>query len=501
MSSDASAGERRLHPLSFLFTLLMQLQQFFVPLVAALFLGQKQGNDYDQYAYVGVIFLTIYSIAQYFTYRYRIDGDAVVVRSGVFERNLRHIPFARIQNVSLHQNILHRLFRVAEVRLESAGSAKPEAQMRVLRLSDAQELEQLVRGAHARSGVEGATTGDASAEQPSRVLLALPTGEILRLGVIDNRGTVMLGLALAAIAQSGGDLLGKLFRMVGEWIYGHYSAWHLSLLAAAGAVVLLFLLAVAGLRLLSIAWALLRFHGFVLDEQGGRLGMQRGLFTRVRASLPRHRIQAWTLREGILHRWFKRRSLAVDSAVVEAGAGEKRSIRELAPIATPAKIDELIGSLLPPVRGAGHAAWPVGDWQPLHPKAWRRRFILPSVIVTAITVAFAWWRTPWALLALLLVPYFLWSARNWAKYSAWSVRDGLVAFRGGWLRKHWRFAEVRKLQALDWSQSPFDRRYGMATLHFDTAGANGMDPPLAIPYLPVDLARQLYDELASQLKK
>jgi putative membrane protein len=500
MSSDLAAGERRLHPLSFLFTLLMQLQQFFVPLVAALFLGQRQGNDYDQYAYVGVIFLSIYSIAQYFTYRYRIEGDAVVVRSGVFERNLRHIPFARIQNVSLHQNILHRLFRVAEVRLESAGSAKPEAQMRVLRLSDAQELEKLVRGAHERTGAEDAS-GMPAAEKPSRVLLALPTSEILRLGVIDNRGTVMLGLALAAIAQSGGDLLGKLFRMVGQWIYGHYSAWHLSLLAAVGAVVLLFLLAVAGLRLLSIAWALLRFHGFVLDEQGGRLGMQRGLFTRVRASLPRHRIQAWTLREGILHRWFGRRSLSVDSAVVEAGAGEKRSIRELAPIATPAKVDELIASLLPGVRGAGHAAWPVCDWQPLHPKAWRRRFLLPSLLVTIASVVLAFWRTPWALLALGLVPCFLWSARNWARYSAWSVRDGLVVFRGGWLRKHWRFAEVRKLQALDWRQSPFDRRWGMATLHFDTAGANGMDPPLAIPYLPVDIARQIYDDLAAQLKK
>jgi putative membrane protein len=73
-------------------------------------------------------------------------------------------------------------------------------------------------------------------------------------------------------------------------------------------------------------------------------------------------------------------------------------------------------------------------------------------------------------------------------------------FRGGWLRKHWRFAEVRKLQALDWRQSPFDRRWGMATLHFDTAGANGMDPPLAIPYLPEDVARRLYDELASLLR-
>ena len=39
-------------------------------------------------------------------------GEAVVVRSGVFQRSLRHIPFGRIQNVSLHQNLLQRLHRL-----------------------------------------------------------------------------------------------------------------------------------------------------------------------------------------------------------------------------------------------------------------------------------------------------------------------------------------------------------------------------------------------------
>jgi putative membrane protein len=80
------------------------------------------------------------------------------------------------------------------------------------------------------------------------------------------------------------------------------------------------------------------------------------------------------------------------------------------------------------------------------------------------------------------------------------MADGLVAFRGGWLSRYWRFAEVRKLQALELRQSPFDRRLGMATLHFDTAGADGNEPALAIPYLPVDTARRLYDELARVLE-
>ena len=100
---------------------------------------------------------------------------------------------------------------------------------------------------------------------------------------------------------------------------------------------------------------------------------------------------------------------------------------------------------------------------------------------------------------LLSMTLLWWNARNWARHSAWSVSEGLVVFRGGWLGKYWRFAETRKLQALEWRQSPLDRRWGMASLHFDTVGA-GMDPALAIPYLPVETARRLYDELAASLR-
>jgi putative membrane protein len=297
----------------------------------------------------------------------------------------------------------------------------------------------------------------------------------------------------------GDNLLGKLFESVGRWLFGHASELHFSWLAAAAAAVVLLLAVLLGLRLLSVVWALLRFHGFRLSEEAGRLSVESGLLTRVRSSLPRHRIQAWTLREGVLHRWFKRRSLRVDSAVMESGGIDKSPIKDLAPIATPERTDALVSELLA-ARGSGAAAWPPREWLPLHPQAWRREFILPTLFVLAIAVAGALIRTHWALLALLLVPALYVNARLWAKHSAWCVADGLVAFRGGWLGKHWRFAETRKLQALELRQSPFDRRYGMATLHFDTAGADAMSPALAIPYLPAETARRLYDDLSAALK-
>ena len=148
--------EHRLHPLSWLFVLLAQLKQFILPLLVLLFAGRGDRNDLWGLIAVGV--LVALSLAEYFTYRYRLRGDAIVVRSGWLHRSVREIPYARIHNVNLHQSLLHRLFGVAEVRLESAGGIKPEAQMRVLRLDQAEALEALVRQ-RGQSTPDGLTKG------------------------------------------------------------------------------------------------------------------------------------------------------------------------------------------------------------------------------------------------------------------------------------------------------------------------------------------------------
>ena len=488
MSSDAHAAapDLRLHPLSWLFTLLTQLRQFAIPLLVLLFTGR--GNSYDLWGLVGVGALALVSVAQYFTYRYRVDADGVTIRSGLFQRSVRHIPFARIQNVTLHQNVLHRVFGVAEVRLESAGAAKPEGQMRVLKLDAAHQLEQQVRTLGAARAVDA--TGTAEAPPAGETLLALGTGEVLRLGLVDNRGMLVVGGAVAVLAQ-GGDL-DTVMRAFGAWISGQASALHLGVVASVFAGLVLLLFAVIALRLLSLVMALLQYHGFRLTEVERRLVVERGLLSRSRASLPRHRIQAWSLREGLLHRWLGRRGLRVDTAVMEA-QNERSTVRDLVPIATPAVMDGVLARLLPA------DAWPVPQWQPLHPRAWRRKFIPPAVVMLALAVGWTSAKGPWGLLWLATLPLWLWRARVWARHAGWSVQGGLVAFRSGWLDRSWRFAEVSKLQALELSASPFDRRHGMATLRFDTAGANVLEGGLAIPYLPQDTARRLYEELSARL--
>ena len=499
VDAPASVAERRLHPWSWLFVLLQQIRQFVLPLVVLVVAGRRNSNIWaDLGPLIGVGVLVAISVLQYFTYRYRIGGDAITIRSGLLQRSQREIPFSRIHNVALHQSLLHRIFKVAEVRLEAAGGEKPEAQMRVLGLDDALALERLVRHRASAPAAAATAPGDTAPptaeEEADEVLLALPVSEVVRLGLVSNRGMIVVAAAFGLLWQLFPDerWMARLAQDSFEQAAGYATALHLGwtgYIALAGTVLGVF---VALVRLLSVALALTQYYGFRLTEAGRRLTVERGLFARMRSSVAPRRIQAWHLQETLLHRWFRRRSLRIDTAT-GGHHDDPRKLRELAPIAPPETCDALAARLLP------EGAWPPARWQPLPRRAWWRLFAGAGPWTVLVAVALSWKFGAAGLLALLWLPWQAYAAWRQAGRMGYSVDASLVAVRGGWWSRWWRFTEIDKVQALRLRRSPLDRWLGTATLALDTAGASGMSPPLQIRFLPEAEARALHARLGRAL--
>ena len=499
------ASEQRLHPWSWLFVLLQQLRQFIVPLLVLVFAGRRGGSDgwltFGPLLGVGV--LVVVSVAQYLTFRYRIGSDGITLRSGLLQRSQREIPFSRIHNVGVHQSLLHRLFGVAEVRLESAGGDRPEAQMRVLGLADALALERLVRHRGATGGDAIAATGTTGAGTGvgDDTLLALSTAEVVRLGLVSNRGMIVIAAAFGLFWQLFPNerlatrMATRMARDSIDQVAGYAGSLQLGWIGLAATALLAVAVFIVLLRLLSVALALAQYHGFRLSQAQDRLTVERGLFARMRSSVARRRIQAWHLQETLLHRWLRRRTLRIDTAT-GGREDDPRKLRELAPIATADTCDALAARLLP----AG-SAWPPAQWQSLPRRAWWRLFAGAVPWILLLAAALAWNFGPPGLLVLLWLPWSAYAAWRQAGYMAWVVDERLVAVRGGWWSRWWRFAEVDKLQALRLQRSPLDRWLGTATLWLDTAGAGAMAPPLRIRFLPVDQARALLAGLGATLAR
>ncbi|MEZ6196919.1 MAG: PH domain-containing protein, partial [Planctomycetota bacterium] len=100
-----------------------------------------------------------------------------------------------------------------------------------------------------------------------------------------------------------------------------------------------------------------------------------------------------------------------------------------------------------------------------------------------------------AVLALPLILLVVIATRAWVARLAWATDDERLAIRKGWVDRQVGIVRFSRIQALSLRQSPFDRRWRMATLHVDTAGTGGAGVRLTLPFLPEAEARELFERL------
>jgi len=492
-------SERRLHPLSFLFDLGGQLQQLLVPALVVLVGAGSAGWDWQGWLALLLIPYAVVAIVRTLSFRYRFDPSELVITRGFIFRNERHIPYARIHNIDAVQNVMHRLVRVVDVRVETGGGDEPEAKMRVLPLAALEEMRHKVFSGRQAVVSPAAATPDSSAVR--RTLLRLRPRDLLLAGFIDSRGLVIAGAAFGLLWEVG------LFDPTIDMIFGENASGRgivrqvlrglfgggappisrVALMVAAFGAVLL------AMRVLSMGWSLVRLYGFRLDRAGDDLRAEFGLFTRVMATIPLHRIQTMTVREGPLHRVFNAASVRVDSAGSDGAEGGAAKRESLAPIVSREEVPQLLRDVLPDLD------MDTVLWRPVDPRGFRRALKASLVIAVAVTSPFIvmlkWWTL--ALLALLMVwAYF--HAKLYVKHLGWALADRAVLFRSGWLWRQTSVARFTKIQAVTLNESPFDRRARMASVRVDTAGASDASHRVDIPYLARDTAKSLFDLLALQ---
>jgi putative membrane protein len=412
----------------------------------------------------------------------------------LFFKNERHVPYSRIQNVDAVQNAVHRLVGVVDVRVDTGSRAEADATLSVVSWPAYEEVRRRVLDERSIAHPTDAAEGPAG-----HAILALRPRDLAVLGLIENRAAVLVGAVLGLLWETG--MLGRAVSRLGIDVVGQGSVRR-ALVAifrdgtlpvdhiVRGGAAIVGLLIV--LRILSVIWAIVRLYGFRLTLVGPDVRTEYGLLTRVSATVPLHRIQTLTVRRGLIHRWFHRASVKVETAGGDATGQSAHGRESLAPIINEPELPALLGIVLPDLSlGA-----PV--WHGPAPGAFHRELVarLVLVLIGALLSAFVlgWWAV--AVLAFFSVWAWI-SARIYTAHLGWAVVDGAVLFRTGWIWRHLTVARFSKVQAVAVTQSPFDRRHRMASVRVDTAGAADAAHRVDIPYLPVETAAELFGQLGT----
>lgn len=486
---DIATKPTWLHPTSLIFDPISHIRQFIVPAIIGL-VGAVNGDNFG--IYIGVIVSCIAMLSsafRYFTLRYKIADGELIVKKGLLFRRVRTVPINRIQNMDLLQNPLHRLFKVAEVRIETASGTEPEAVLRVLSLKKFDELQQQVfkkdrSPTPANEAIESSVpTMDESVVPEPTALVHIPSTWLVKAGLASNRGLILLGIAIGALSQFRleANIDPDQFKALLPTVDGSLE----NSLKLVGFVIGILIL----LRILGVIWYWQRFHNYELKSDGEDFRISCGFFTKITATVPRHRIQFISIHRPLLLRWMGMASIRIETAGGGGNSGQDQSNsrRWFVPVLPEERVIPLIDQL----RSGLNLQTTELDWQPLSEKAGRRMMrlaIIWSLIFTGIGAAFA---PPWGWLAGVgaLPILILWAAKK-SKSMKYARTSQAMVYRSGILNHKTSLTFWDKVQTVSVTQSPFDRRWYMGTLHIDTAAAGPAEHSIRVKYLDAAFANR-----------
>jgi len=180
--------------LTLLFAFWNAVRNIILPLIVIYFFGRRRGSD--TYIWVAAVFLGLpvaWAIVRYFTFTYRIENGELITRHGLLGRTERNIPLGRVQDIRIEQGVLHRIFGMADVFVETAGGRGPEASLSVLAKSEAERLRAAVFTVVPVAQVAGTT----APPQPERELIRkLSIRDLVLAGLTSNRAASALALVI-----------------------------------------------------------------------------------------------------------------------------------------------------------------------------------------------------------------------------------------------------------------------------------------------------------------
>ncbi len=434
----------------------------------------------DSSAWLPLFFSLLYGVIavpaivlQYLRFSYRITPQQIIIQSGVINRQNRSIPIERIQNVEIEQRLLARLMNLAQVRIETAGSASTEASIEYVQLDQAHKIRSAVR-AYQRAATGAEQTTEATPEDVEadrETLFSMSLSRVLLAGAF--RFSLFYLAIIFSILQfvDPETLTNWLLRSEGRVDQFMDTMYDSPLLTGLVTVVVAALLG----WLSGILITLSRYYGFTLWAEEGKLRKRHGLFTLTEGTIPIAKVQVMIVQTTPLMRYFGWYSLEVQTMGLNADQQGQRMVAPFARWDTVMRLAERVKPFDLPE-----------TFDRVSPLTIRRHFfrrlgvLLAGLAPTLYFWPSGWWHPygvalPWW--ALLTIPLIGVAAYLHYYYHRYRIgHDGLYVRRGV-LRHYLWIMPINRYQVVYATDSILQRRLGLKSMFVDTAGASAFAYP------------------------
>lgn len=447
------------------------VRQMVLPIIALMIGTRNFGLAFGVGVGIAIAVLAITVLAQWLRWtrlQYFIGDTDIRVESGLLSLAKRSVPFERIQDVSLEQKLIPRLFGLVEVKFETGAGGKDELKLAYVTDEEGARLRELVRerqdDAAPHVAPDISTTSAHASVEEERDLFSMPPKRVFTFGLFEF--SLVVFAALAGLAQQFDSLIqfdvydGKLWRGLlglGEAQLETIGRAEQFLGALAGLIgVIIIGIATGVLR------TVLREWNFRLTRTAKGIRRRRGLLTKTDVLMPVHRVQAAWLGTGLIRRSFGWHSLNFVSLAQDRGSAN----HAVAPFARRAEID--------PIASEADIDLSMIDLRWLRPavRYWIDRVLIAfgfAAVVAAGAAIAGWPMIGLAIAGGIAVLAVLANWLGWMRHRF--ARDEVQIYvRQGLLAPQYLIAPQMKLQSVEIAQGPFGRWGGYCDLHFGLAG-------------------------------
>lgn len=458
------------------------IRQIF-PFLVIFFVGKSAKSNFGNYFiyFVSAVALIgmIYSILAFFRYYFHIEEDKLIVEKGVFGRSKTIIPFERIQTINFEQNLAHQVFSVLRLKVDTAGSAQKEFEFDAIANDQAHALREIILEKKSKlkpiaERVEYETEV-LEEKKAYKSILKLSIFDLIKVGITENH------------FRSGGLILFALW-----WIWDNLSEAGLDpekytegIDPLAGGVIILVGLAVIFIILaflFSLIRTVLKYFGLEFWRSENGFKISSGLFTKKDTSALDHKIQMISWSDNLLRKIVGYYQLSLKQASSVA-ISNKSSIN--IPGCRQDQIDMVTRALY------GSKAFDDIEMESVDIRfMYRRMFFLSLIGIPPIVLGYFDSKPFFIIFGILLISYFIITSYFRYKKCKFGHNEKMMMIRGGLFGDKAETLPIIKLQNVEISQSPYQRRKRLANVKIHTAAGN-----VTIPYIGYDRAIQLTDYL------
>ena len=428
------------------------------------------------YFAIGVaVFGGIYSIVSFFKYFFYIRDDKLIVQKGVFKQSTLEIPFDRIQSINFEQNLLHRVFNVVKLNMDTAGSAGSELQLNALNHKLASALSQHIlenRSASPQDTItEDGEIVQTASKQKKEIIFQLSIPQLLKVGITANH------------LRSGGLIVFFFF-----YIYDNLSEMGLDMeekmeeiipseeiLAASLILIVLFaVLFMVVAFIISLIRTVLTYYNLKMYRQSDDgCVVESGLLNRREHAAKDEKIQLMAWSQNLLQKWGKIFQMKLNQASSTA-VNDKRALN--VPGLSSDDLDQVESYLFKErIRELDIAPrYGVHSYYRYKKLFWRTLFFIPL-----IAGLYFFDKQTLLMGAVALYIISLISAHLSFKKKGYALSDNLLMITGGTWGSSATKMLLHKMQSISLAQTPFQRRRGLASLVLHTASGALKIPDIA----------------------